>query len=224
MIAEMALRAPQVWAELSGLDQVLLADYERAWRDGAARAGRRLACRRGCIPCCVGAFEITPLDALRLAAGFAELAWAAPGLARTVRRRAMRAWSQIEELGSGVVPPGALPAEQLPREQLLQACSSVPCPAVSRRSGRCLLYSWRPLSCRSYGLPLACGVEILPPCSLNLEGVPPESWARFAIEPDPDDMEGELLARIQELAPGAGDTTVAGAVAQAGNWQGNEAQ
>jgi len=204
-----------IWSELAAADAKLLAEYETSWRDGISRTGRRLNCRQGCIPCCMGPFEVTPLDAVRLAVGLLEMGSTHPDRAALLGRRAMRLACEMAAAMEHRLPTGTLPSDQGEREGLLGEFSSTPCPAVSRRSGRCLLYAFRPLSCRSYGLPVMCGGETLPPCSLNLEGVPAAAWPHYAIEPDPADREGELLALIQILAPGSPDTTVAGALAAA---------
>lgn len=209
---ELSTLLKTVWAEIEAGDAELLDRYDRAWKDGIVRAGTRLNCRLGCIPCCMGPFEITPLDALRLAVGMTGLAVSHQRACARIRRRAVRLGWKMAAVAAERLAPGELPSEYGVREEVLEAFSGQPCPALSRRSGRCLIYQWRPLSCRSYGLPLVCGDELLPPCSLNLEGVTQVRWRRFAIEPDPEDLEGELLARIQLLAPGMPDTTVAGAL------------
>ena len=205
----------EAWTELAGDDERLCAEFTRAWDEGARPAGGRLCCRPGCIPCCMGPFEITPLDGLRLAYSVTCLATDHPSRAALVMRRARHLVGAMANAWGEEIRTGGLPSDQHEREILLGEFASEPCPALSRRTGRCLLYTGRPLSCRSYGLPLSWGGETLPPCSLNLEGLRPSRWSLFAIAPDPEDLEGLLLTRIQALIPGLGDTTVAGAVLMA---------
>lgn len=200
------------WAELADDDSRLCAEFTRAWDEGVQRAGGKLCCRPGCIPCCLGPFEITALDGLRLAHSLTCLAAEQPKRAALVVRRARNLLGTMAQVGGEGISAGNLPADQSERESLLGEFASQPCPALSRRTGRCLLYSGRPLSCRSYGLPLSWGGEILPPCVLNLEGVRPSRWPLFAIAPDLEDLEGWLLGRVHALVPGLGDTTVAGAI------------
>jgi hypothetical protein len=53
--------------------------------------------------------------------------------------------------------------------------------------------------------------KILPPCRLNFEGATLDEISAAAIEPDPDDLEGEILERL-----GARDTVIAAALTNDG--------
>jgi Fe-S-cluster containining protein len=68
-------------------DGELIQIVDRAMAEAARKAGPWLVCRPGCAECCTGEFSITPLDAVRLRRGLAELD---PELAERVRGRARR--------------------------------------------------------------------------------------------------------------------------------------
>jgi hypothetical protein len=80
-----------------------------------------------------------------------------------------------------------------------------------------VLYAFRPLSCRTYGVPLRCGAEVLPPCPLNFIAARAVEVAAATAEVDPDDREGVLLAAVAACDGSAGDTTVAAALAITGD-------
>ena len=54
-------------------DQTLIQIVDSALAEATRRSGRWLVCRPGCTQCCIGAFPINQLDALRLRRGLAEL-------------------------------------------------------------------------------------------------------------------------------------------------------
>src|SRR5271169_1323296 len=77
-------QAPKVQAN----DQTLIQIVDSALAEATRRSGRWLVCRPGCTQCCIGAFPINQLDALRLRRGLAELALRAPQRAESIRERA----------------------------------------------------------------------------------------------------------------------------------------
>lgn len=107
------------------------------------------ACHAGCSACCRGLFDITLLDAFLLRRGFTQL----PGEVRAqvlakcrVRLAELQAqWPQLQ-------PPyllNALPDEDwmnMPEED------EIPCPLLGD-DNRCLVYAFRPMTCRLHGLP-----------------------------------------------------------------------
>lgn len=108
-----------------------------------------LACRQGCSACCRGLFDITLLDAFLLKEGFAGLpeAMQAQVLARCRSRlpELQLRWPQLH-------PPyllNALPDDSwtaMPEED------ATPCPLLGG-DGLCLIYPFRPMTCRLHGLP-----------------------------------------------------------------------
>ncbi len=115
----------------------------------AAAPPGMLACRAGCSACCRGLFDITLLDALLLRQGFALLPAATRDavLARCRPRLAelQRRWPQLR-------PPYLL--NELPDDDWTEMPEDdeTPCPLLGE-GGLCLLYAYRPMTCRLHGLP-----------------------------------------------------------------------
>jgi len=63
---------------LASGDHVLIQIVDSALADVTHRSGEWLVCRPGCTQCCIGAFPINQLDAMRLRRGLAELESSAP--------------------------------------------------------------------------------------------------------------------------------------------------
>ena len=207
-----------LWAlptEIAAADAGLVEVLDSAVREGEVRAGAHLACRVGCTGCCIGPFDITALDAGRLLGGVAELARRRPAEAAAIAERASVQWSRSVAVFPGDPVTGVLSPEDAAREGFFARFADLPCPALDPASGACSVYTWRPLSCRTYGLPSRCGVRVLPPCPLSFVGAPATAVAAAAVEIDPEDREGRLLDTLAGEGV-AGDTTVCAVLAIAG--------
>jgi Fe-S-cluster containining protein len=112
-------------------------------------AGRHIQCRPGCSGCCRGLFDISLMDAALLRRGF-EL------LPETVRipvlAKARERLKELQERWPGFGPPYLL--NHLPDEEWTEMPEedATPCPLLGE-DGRCLVYAWRPMTCRLHGLP-----------------------------------------------------------------------
>ncbi len=204
-----------MWAlpgELASADAALVRQFDAALRGGEARAAGHLACRIGCTECCMGTFDITALDAARLVRGMAELAESSPTTARAVQERAGAQWTQMAAVFPGDTSRGILVDDDRARTSFFSRFSALPCPALDPASGGCALYPWRPLSCRTFGMPVRFGDHELAPCTLNFTRASAADVAAATVEPDPGDREGALL-REAERSGVSGDTTVCAAIA-----------
>lgn len=112
-------------------------------------AGRHIQCRSGCSGCCRGLFDITLMDAALLRRGFDLL----PAAARApVLAKARARLGELQQRWPGFGPPyllNHLPDEvwtEMPEED------ATPCPLLGE-DGRCLVYAFRPMTCRLHGLP-----------------------------------------------------------------------
>jgi Fe-S-cluster containining protein len=190
------------------VDRDLVAGFDAALADGAARAGTHLACRVGCTPCCVGPFDITVLDAARLRRGLAALASRDPDAADRVAAAARVQWREMAADFPGDAATALLGADEEARAAFLGANGRLRCPALDA-VGACGLYSARPLSCRSYGVPASLGEHRLEPCPRNFVGATAEEVAEAEVAFDPGDMEGELLTRLAAAGLQPGETIVA---------------
>lgn len=210
-----AVANPGLWrlpTELAAADDELLREVDAALRDGARRAGDDLVCRRGCTSCCLGPFDINALDASRLARALAALERRDPEAAAAVRERATAQWRAMAPSFPGDALTGIFSPDEEARERFLAAFPAAPCPALDGASGGCLLYAARPLSCRTYGLPIRLGAATLPACPLNFARAERRDVDAATVAPDPADREGELLLRAGALGL-AGETIVAAVLA-----------
>jgi Fe-S-cluster containining protein len=144
------------YAAMHGL-QTLLDSYRGllseidTWYESCLQAAPlgTLACRKGCSACCRGLFDITLLDACLLKAGFAQLPEATREqvLARCRPRLAelQRRWPQLQS-------PYLL--NDLPDEDWTEMPEGdeIPCPLLGD-DDLCLVYAFRPMTCRLHGLP-----------------------------------------------------------------------
>lgn len=121
------------------------------WFEGCLQAAPAgvLACRQGCSACCRGLFDITLLDAVLLHQGFATLSAAVQTqvLARCRERLAelQRRWPQLAN-------PYLLNALADDSWTEMPEDDETPCPLLAD-DGLCLVYAWRPMTCRLHGLP-----------------------------------------------------------------------
>lgn len=199
-------------ADVLAQDRALLAEVDAALAEGARRASAHLACRPGCTPCCVGPFDITPLDAARLWAGNEALLSIDAARWGALSARARRAWGCLAADFPGDPDRGRLDEDEGAREAFFARHAEEPCPALDPASGWCDLYAYRPLSCRTFGLPVRSGRVELPPCELCFRSAGPAEVSAAIVEPDHGDREGQLLAML--AARGAeGDTVVAAVLA-----------
>jgi hypothetical protein len=219
----------------------------RAFSRRAARLGEKIACRPGCFGCCVGLFEITPLDAAIVARGLRELR---PALRRSIASRARRICGEIAAIFPGNIKRGTLdPAREQDWDEFFEKTSAVACPflvPVSATGGKparrgdaqraaqreawpqgftCAIYDNRPHTCRTFGLPLTDEGEIVAPaCELNLRDASVSLLNSVALDAtDPTDLALAERAERQLKLPRDG-TTILPAVASGLSAWGPEAR
>src|SRR5438270_7199002 len=90
------------------VDQKLIQIVDSALADAERRSGEWLVCRPGCTQCCIGAFPINQLDALRLKRGLADLEKKEPARAVRVRERANEAAARLSPAFPGDAATGLL--------------------------------------------------------------------------------------------------------------------
>lgn len=164
-------------------DREFIQIVDAALAEAARRSGAWLVCRPGCCECCIGPFAITPLDAVRLRLGLAELeANDAPRAAR-VRQRVRAA---VEAL-----PP--LPGDAEFESWLEALPDDDPCPVLDPETGTCDLYSARPVTCRVFGPPVRWGGDAVGVCQLCFDGATDEEIAACEVKLDVAERESELL-------------------------------
>lgn len=126
-----------------------------------------IACHNGCSACCRGLFDITLLDAYYLRRGYDRLP-------EPLKAEIVIAASQRLELLSGVNPAFVEPwlLNGIPEgdwDALMPEEDETPCLLLSETGG-CLLYEYRPMTCRLNGIPLidVSGEELFDEwCTMN---------------------------------------------------------
>lgn len=109
-----------------------------------------LPCRQGCSHCCVGLFPVTILDRQEIRLGLCSLP-------RDQRRTIEEKAAQQASLLSASAPQLAHNRfidhwADWDTDNLVERFSDLPCPAL-KLDGSCSLYAFRPLACRSMGIP-----------------------------------------------------------------------
>jgi Fe-S-cluster containining protein len=187
-------------------DQTLIQIVDSALADATRRSGEWLACRPGCTQCCIGAFPINQLDAVRLRRGLADLAARFPERAEGVRKRARDAVARLAKDFPGDPVSGLLDEGDDATERFSHFANDEPCPALDPITGTCELYESRPMTCRVFGPPVR-SEDGLGVCELCYQGASDEQIAACEMKSDPDDLESALLEKL-ENSTGVRENTI----------------
>ncbi len=155
-------------ADLLGVRLVQLSQlFEKTsrWFDraGAALLGT-LPCSPGCSHCCIGLFPVTLLDKREIQRGLRSLP---DGHRKNIEEKA-----QVQVSALAVAAPALIANQFIDQwpdgeiDRLIEQFDTLPCPALER-DGRCGLYEFRPLVCRSMGIPPDDGVRVHGACAVQ---------------------------------------------------------
>jgi Fe-S-cluster containining protein len=194
-------------------DERLLAAVDAACAASHARAEGRLDYGRGCPACCQGPFPINRLDELRLQRGLRALAAAEPECAQAIVRAAEREVAALAADFPGQPATGLLCVEEDGRAAFFARHGARPCPALDLRSGRCQLYAFRPITCRTFGPPVHLGGRDLEACELCFRGCAGDEDV-CRVTPDAEGREDAILDRLEAIEGDRGDTIIAYALAR----------
>jgi len=189
-------------------DRKLIQIVDAALANAKHKAGDWIACRPGCTQCCVGAFAINQLDALRLQRGLADLNERSPQRASAVRRRAQDAVSRLASDFPGDSVTGILDEHEEAAQRFEEFANDEPCPVLDPQTGLCELYEFRPMTCRIFGPPIR-SEDGLGTCELCFHGASDEEIAACEMIPDPDDLESRLLDAAERFSGHRGNTIIA---------------
>jgi Fe-S-cluster containining protein len=189
-------------------DRELVQIVDAALADVTRRSGEWLACRPGCTQCCIGAFAINQLDALRLRRGLDELERREPERAARVRERAREAVARLAPEFPGDSVSGMLDETEEGARLFEDFANDEPCPALDPATGNCELYEARPMTCRVFGPPIR-SEDGLGVCELCFQGASDEEIAACELKADPDDLEAALLALLEKSTGKRGNTIIA---------------
>lgn len=110
----------------------------------------QIPCGRGCCDCCTGIFPITRLDALEIQQGLDALP---SPIKQIICARARAQIATIEERYPALKSNPSLD-EWTDRtlDEMAEQFAHLPCPALDS-DGTCRIYSHRPITCRTMGIP-----------------------------------------------------------------------
>jgi Fe-S-cluster containining protein len=189
-------------------DQKLIQIVDTALADVTRRSGKWLVCRKGCTQCCIGAFSINQLDALRLRRGLSNLEKMAPERAAQVRLRARESVARLSLEFPGDPISGVLDEGEEAEQRFAEFANDEPCPALDPATGNCELYESRPMTCRVFGPPVQ-SEDGLCVCELCFQGASEKEIAACEMNPDPDDLESRLLEELEKNTGTRGNTIIA---------------
>lgn len=151
-------------------DSDLIQIVDAAMAEAVRKSGSWIACKPGCMQCCLGSFPITRMDAARLRSGLVELERNDPVRAASVRDRA----GNYQETEDG----------------------DEPCPVLDPETGTCDLYAWRPVTCRMFGPAVRSGGDAMGICELCYAGATDAEIAACVVDVDieADDSEETTVA------------------------------
>ena len=189
-------------------DRGLIQIVDAALADATRRSGDWLVCRPGCSQCCVGAFPINQLDALRLRQGLGRLQARAPERAARVRLRAKDAVRRLSQDFPGDPATGLLGEDAAAEARFAEFANDEPCPVLDPQTGTCELYESRPMTCRVFGPPVRSegGLGV---CELCFHGAGEAQIAACEMKPDPDGLESVLLHELENTCDLRGETIIA---------------
>ncbi len=224
-------------------DAELVQIVDASLADATRRGGAWLACKPGCTPCCHGVFRISQLDAARLRQGLGLVRAESPERAGRIAARARAAVARLRahfpgDPGTGLLhpdipgPAGSILDEaahdELVASDLAEGAADASpwdtfadlpeadeaCPVLDPATGRCELYSARPLTCRIFGPPVQ-GENGIGVCELCYTGANEEHVLRGEMYLQHHALESELDAEL--AAAGLhGETVIAWALAEQG--------
>jgi Fe-S-cluster containining protein len=189
-------------------DHKLIQIVDAALADATRRSGEWLVCRPGCTQCCIGAFAINQLDAWRLRRGLAQLQSRDPKRAAAIRERARDSVARLSKSFPGDSATGILGESEEARQRFEDFANDEPCPVLDPETGLCELYESRPMTCRVFGPPVRTD-EGLGVCELCYHGATDKEIAACEMIPDPDDLEAQLLEKVEKSIGLRGETIIA---------------
>ncbi len=195
-------------AMLPAGDQKLVQIVDAALADTARRSGEWLVCKLGCTQCCVGAFAINQLDALRLQQGLNELAVNNPDRAAQIRERSRASIARLAADFPGDPITGILDESEAAVALFDDFANDEPCPVLNPETGACELYSARPMTCRVFGPPIR-SEDGLGVCELCYHGASDDEIAACEMKLDCDKVETSLLAEAECSTGRRGRTVIA---------------
>jgi Fe-S-cluster containining protein len=193
----------------------LIQIVDTALADAFQKSSKWLACKPGCSQCCHGVFAINQLDAIRLRKGLAELETRDPERAARIRKRVLATVTRLSEDYPGDPVSGVLDEDDTDEaaKRWDDFANEEPCPVLDPATGRCELYEFRPVTCRTFGPALKTDGD-LGHCELCFVGATDQEVAAAEMHPDPNNLEATLVEELQKTTGECGETIIAFALAR----------
>ncbi len=189
-------------------DRALIQIVDSALAEVTQRSGEWLVCRPGCTQCCIGVFPINQLDVLRLRRGMTDLEKRSTQRVSRIRERARETVARLSADFPGDMVSGVLDEGDEADARFSDFANDEPCPALDPETGNCELYESRPMTCRVFGPPVR-SEDGLGVCELCYHGATDEEIAACEMRPDPENLESELVKRIEDRSGTQGNTIIA---------------
>lgn len=145
------------------------------WFKGAQlQFSQEMQCGHGCSGCCRGVFDVTLLDASLVSYGYQQLT---PEQRDTIKNQASERLRELHQRWPGFESPYILNGMPDSEWTVMPEDDETPCPFLDDR-GLCLVYAYRPMTCRLHGLPNIddSGESFSDDfCSLNFQSIDPLS-------------------------------------------------
>jgi hypothetical protein len=126
----------------------LVASADRMFEAVRADHGHLMGCKPGCDDCCSVYWELSLIEAFVINGMFGE------AVPRAIARRVMKRADAIEPLFRQARESlQALPPEFVGEEALQEAAAKIRLQCPLNEEGGCVLYEYRPITCRLYGVP-----------------------------------------------------------------------
>ena len=197
-----------VGADLDAADDELVRVVEANLAAAVGRAGPLFGCGPGRTDCCRGLFPVNLLDARRLQRGMAALEARDPARAAAVRGRTARAVRRLARDFPGDPSTGLFGGDEEAEKAFCARHGARRCPALDPLTGRCDVYEWRPLACRSMGPPVRLGGVDLSACPYCFGPASPAEVERCRAVPDPEGREDALLDALEAREDRRGETII----------------
>ena len=186
-------------------DHELVQIVDAALVQNAKRSGKWLACRPGCTQCCVGVFEISQLDAVRLREGLTELERTDATRAAALRNRVESSRRRLTQNFPGDARTGVLNDDEA---SFATFGNDETCPVLDPKTGTCDLYAQRPMTCRVFGPPVRVDGG-LGTCELCFQGADQQEIECCELVSDPHDLESAVTNEYESKSGRRGKTVVA---------------
>lgn len=129
----------------------LVAQVDAVFQKVSETCSSEVKCKHGCSDCCHALFDITLIEALYLNSKFQDIA-------EPRRASILLEADKADRKAYVLKKKAARDAERIAHGEILHraALERIRCPLLDD-SDACSLYSYRPLTCRMYGIPLEIG-------------------------------------------------------------------